>query len=386
MVPDHGARPRSPSSSAPAADGDARPGAGAAPAARPDRRRHRPRPCSSSRASATAGQRRRCEFVVVRDPDVRHQLARAYRQGWSIYRRVLHTRAGDDALLEARQWEADHFEDVPVIVVACVRGRRPRVPGDRRGHLLRRRRSRRCRTSCSPRPRSGPRRAASTLPLWSRWEARRTLGLPARGHAGRRGADRLAPGRARPRAPVAPVGNLVHLDRWGHQPFRARPALTPSDAPRRGSRGIMVVTTPRQVTTCPEKDERAGSAKRESSSRATTTACSGKAPAPSPTSTASPTTTSRTTTIRRRRRRTKTTTDWDPDHHSSSSGASVGAAQVRRRVAARRGRSRSARIASATVSPLTSPVWASPSSTPTVTWAASISKWRRNAERTSEKP
>jgi len=38
---------------------------------------------------ATAGQRRRCEFVVVRDPDVRHQLARSYRQGWSIYRRVL---------------------------------------------------------------------------------------------------------------------------------------------------------------------------------------------------------------------------------------------------------------------------------------------------------
>src|SRR4029079_9375607 len=48
---------------------------------------------------ATAGQRRRCEFVVVRDPDVRHQLARAHRQGWSFYRRFLHTRAGDDALL-----------------------------------------------------------------------------------------------------------------------------------------------------------------------------------------------------------------------------------------------------------------------------------------------
>src|SRR6478735_2925885 len=60
---------------------------------------------------ATAGQRRRCEFVVVRDPDVRHQLARSYRQGWSIYRRVLRTRSGDDAMLEARQWESDHFED-----------------------------------------------------------------------------------------------------------------------------------------------------------------------------------------------------------------------------------------------------------------------------------
>ncbi len=77
---------------------------------------------------ATAGQRRRVEFVVVRDPEVRHQLARSYRQGWSIYRRVLHSRLGDDAVLAARQWEADHFEDVPVLVVACVHGRRPVFP------------------------------------------------------------------------------------------------------------------------------------------------------------------------------------------------------------------------------------------------------------------
>ena len=82
-------------------------------------------------AHATAGSHRRCEFVVVRDPDVRHQLARAYRQGWSIYRRLLSTRDRDDALLDARQWEADHFEDVPVIVVACVRGRRPMFPAIR---------------------------------------------------------------------------------------------------------------------------------------------------------------------------------------------------------------------------------------------------------------
>src|SRR5262249_36714376 len=66
---------------------------------------------------ALAENRRRCEFVVVRDPDVKHQLARANRQGWSIYKRVLRTRSHEDALLESRQWLADHFEDVPVIVV-----------------------------------------------------------------------------------------------------------------------------------------------------------------------------------------------------------------------------------------------------------------------------
>ena len=40
----------------------------------------------------------------------------------------MRSRSSDDALLSARQWEADHFEDVPVIIVACVRGRRPRFP------------------------------------------------------------------------------------------------------------------------------------------------------------------------------------------------------------------------------------------------------------------
>lgn len=167
---------------------------------------------------ATAGQRRRCEFVVVRDPDVRHQLARAYRQGWSVYRRVLHSRAGDDALLEARQWEADHFEDVPVIIVACVRGRRPMFSAFRAATFY---------SGVFPAVQNlllaatalGLGGAASTLAVWSRWEARRTLGLPAA----------VTPVAVvpigRPRGvptpvPIAPVGNLVHLDRYGHQPFR----------------------------------------------------------------------------------------------------------------------------------------------------------------------
>jgi nitroreductase len=169
---------------------------------------------------ATAGQRRRCEFVVVRDPDVRHQLARSYRQGWSIYRRVLRTRSGDDALLEARQWEADHFEDVPVIVVACVRGRRPMFSAFRAASFY---------SGVYPAVQNlllaatalGLGGAASTLAVWSRWEARRTLGLPAAVTpvvVVPIGRPRGVPTPAR----IAPVGNLVHLDRYGHQPFRGR--------------------------------------------------------------------------------------------------------------------------------------------------------------------
>ena len=63
--------------------------------------------------------------------------------------------------------------------------------------------------------------AAGTLALWSGWEARRTLGLPrsvtpvAVIPLGRPRGLPAAP------APVPPLGNLVHLDRYGHQPFRA---------------------------------------------------------------------------------------------------------------------------------------------------------------------
>jgi nitroreductase len=171
-------------------------------------------------AQAVADRRRRSLFVVVRDPDVRHQLARTYRQGWSIYKRVLRTRSHDDALLEARQWESDHFEDVPVLVVVGVEGRRPVFPAIGAAafyaaafpavqNLL---------LAASAR---GLGASATTLPLWSLWEARRTLGLP------RRVTPVAVVALGRPRGPAVsratpPVANLVHLDRYGHQPFRAR--------------------------------------------------------------------------------------------------------------------------------------------------------------------
>ena len=172
---------------------------------------------------ATAGSRRRCEFVVVRDPDVRHQLARTYRQGWSIYRRVLRTRS--------RRRRAARG---PAVGGRPLRGR----PGDRRG--LRPRppaglpgRSARPSFYASALPGGAepPARApapsasaapATTLPLWS------ALGGPPHPRAARDRSRRSRSsrsgwprGRRPPRRPSPPVGNLVHLDRYGHQPFRA---------------------------------------------------------------------------------------------------------------------------------------------------------------------
>lgn len=176
---------------------------------------------------ATAGKRRRCEFVVVRDPDVRHQLARIYRQGWSVYKRVLRTRSSADALLASRQWEADHFEDVPVLIVACVRGRRPVFPAVDAASFY---------GSAFPAVQNlllaaqaaGLGASVTSLALWSTWEARRTLGLPRRVTPVAVVPIGVPRGHPEPEPPP-PIGNLIHLDRFGHQPFRARPLSSGDD-------------------------------------------------------------------------------------------------------------------------------------------------------------
>ncbi len=163
------------------------------------------------------------EFVVVRDPDVKHQLARLNRQAWSVYRRLGAGRARRDEstrkIVEAVQWQADHFEEIPVVVVACLRGRSPvfgppvlatsfygsAYPAVQ--NLLLAARA------------LGLGATLTTLPLWSVTLARRTLGLPAsvtpvavvplgwpRGHYG--------PTTRRP------VREAVHVDRYGNRAFR----------------------------------------------------------------------------------------------------------------------------------------------------------------------
>ena len=196
---------RRPADAAGRGDGDAarRPPA----AARPRRRRHRPALLELATKAPTGSNRQGWEFVVVRDPDVKHQLARLNRQAWSVYRRLGKRRArGDRAtpeILDAVQWQADHFEEVPVVVVACLHGRSA-VPAD----LCRRvrttaRSSRRSRTSCS---RPGPSAWAPPSPPSPSGRprlARRTLGLPARVTPVRGGPARLAAGAATAPPPAA---------------------------------------------------------------------------------------------------------------------------------------------------------------------------------------
>jgi nitroreductase len=67
------------------------------------------------------------EFIIVRDPKVKKGLARLNRQVWGLYgrmgRRVTRDNPKRRGILDAVQWQADHFEEIPVIVVACLKGR-----------------------------------------------------------------------------------------------------------------------------------------------------------------------------------------------------------------------------------------------------------------------
>jgi len=161
------------------------------------------------------------EFLVVRSPDVKHQLARLNRQAWSLYRRFAKRAARGDLsqarILAAVQWQADHFEDAPVMIVPCLHGRSwPTNLGKTAYYgsifpaiqnLLLAARS------------IGLGAALTTLPLWSRGLARRTLSLP----------RDITPCAVIPLGwPMGggygpttrrPVEEVTHLDRFGNRAF-----------------------------------------------------------------------------------------------------------------------------------------------------------------------
>jgi len=166
------------------------------------------------------------EFLVVKDPAVKAQLGRRNRQAWSLYgwlgRRANRGNAKMNRLLDAVQWQAEHFEEIPVVVVACLRG--PRLPFPNAAatsyygsifpsvqNLLLAARA------------VGLGAALITLPLWSTFSARRILGLP----------WNVTPCAVIPIGwPVGrygpttrrPVGDVVSLDRFGNRPWRGKAA------------------------------------------------------------------------------------------------------------------------------------------------------------------
>ncbi len=165
------------------------------------------------------------EFVVVKDPVVKQRLARQYKRVWRLYgavgRRVASRRRDEgrtSRTLRAVEWQVDHFEELPVLVVACLHGPRPPFPPVAASSYY---------GSVYPSVQNlllaaravGLGAALVTLPLWSTVAARRILGLPRgttpcciiplgwpRGHYGPTSRK--------------PVGDVTHLDRYGNRPWR----------------------------------------------------------------------------------------------------------------------------------------------------------------------
>jgi nitroreductase len=167
------------------------------------------------------------EFIVVKDPAVKLKLARRYSQAWNIYyrtvvRKVAQTDESMAKTARAVQWQVDHFAEIPVLVVACLRltareGRVPYLPMPHAAvsgffgsiypsvqNLLLAART------------MGLGASLITLPLWSLASARRILGLP----------TSVTPccivpmgwprGRYGPTT-RRPVGEVVHLDTYGNR-------------------------------------------------------------------------------------------------------------------------------------------------------------------------
>ncbi len=73
------------------------------------------------------------EFVVVKDRATKAKLGRTYKAAWSVYggigRRLKRDDEAMQKVLDAVEWQVEHFEEIPVLVVACLKGARvPLLP------------------------------------------------------------------------------------------------------------------------------------------------------------------------------------------------------------------------------------------------------------------
>jgi nitroreductase len=163
------------------------------------------------------------EFIVVKDREVVAKLGRLNRSAMKlaspIYKRSFERR-GDEKMLrlyKAVRWQADHFDEIPVVVVACLKGVIPPWPSVATSSAY---------GSIYPAVQNlllaaraaGLGAALITMPLWSKLLAKRALGLP----------WNVTPCAVIPLGwPIGkygpttrrPVGELVSLDKYGNRAF-----------------------------------------------------------------------------------------------------------------------------------------------------------------------
>lgn len=165
-------------------------------------------------------------FMIVEDRAQKAALARTWRRLFRIIRPIEDRQnAGDPAAQRSSRpgrWQAEHFEDLPVFVVACYRRGLKHRPIGRpqiavssfygstypavQNLLLA------CRAV-------GLGASLQTLPIWNIRRTRRILGLPREMNPVCIIPIGWAKGRYGPTT-RPPIGDVVHVDRYGNQPYR----------------------------------------------------------------------------------------------------------------------------------------------------------------------
>ncbi len=174
----------------------------------------------------TSSDSQEWSYLVVESREQKERLAALYRPLWKTFDPIVERMAkGDEqALRNMRpgQWQARHFADLPVFVIPCYRRGIKHRPVGRpqisvssyygsvfpavQNLLLG------CRAV-------GLGASIQTLPIWYVPKARRILDLPRRVNPVCIIPIGWAKGRYGPTRRL-PIGEVVHLDRYGNQPFR----------------------------------------------------------------------------------------------------------------------------------------------------------------------
>ncbi len=164
-------------------------------------------------------------YLVVEDPEQKARLAKLYRPLFRAYDPLITRLARGDAQalrnMAPGRWQAEHFAELPVFVIPCYRRRLQHRPVGRpqvavssfygsvypavQNLLLE------CRAV-------GLGASLQTLPIWNIPRARRILELPRTVNPVCVIPIGWPRGRYGPTT-RRPIGEVVHLDRYGNQPF-----------------------------------------------------------------------------------------------------------------------------------------------------------------------
>lgn len=164
-------------------------------------------------------------YLVVESAEQKAELANLYRRLYRVFNPILvrQAKGDEDELRRMRpgQWQAEHFEELPVFVIPCYRrGVKHRAVGRPQiavasfygsvfpavQNLL---------LACRA---VGLGASLQTLPIWWVPKARKILGLPRNVNPVCIIPIGWAVGRYGPTT-RRPIGEVVHLDTYGNQPF-----------------------------------------------------------------------------------------------------------------------------------------------------------------------